>query len=872
MSAPELAGEAKRAAALDQLARDSLGWLRTGVPGASQALPRDLRRDARRARGLHQAAERPVAVAVFGASQAGKSYLVSRLAAPLGKPLTAALGAARLDFLKEINPEGGQESTGLVTRFTIAPPSTPAEAPILLRLLSQTDVVKIIANTYLEDFKVDDIEPMSPEAQREHLDRLEGMAGPAACDALEVDDVEDLQDYFRAHFRDRAQVTALSAGFWQRLAEIVPRLPVERRAEAFAPLWGKQAGLGACCAGLLGVLKRLGFPAEVHAGLDAIQPRETSIIDVRTLFTMGVTSTGEVGLRNSRGGAQVMVDRALATALVTEIVVPLAERPWAFMDHTDLLDFPGARTREQIPNADAFLAVAGNLGRAFLRGKVAYLFQRYNAEQEISAMLLCVGPSNQDVQTLPGMVNEWIGLTAGRTPEERAGKASNLFFVLTKFDAEFEVKAGEDIESGQRWTARMQASLLDFFGKAYEWPAKWTPDGAFNNMFWLRNPSIGFGAVFDYDPQTKLEAGIADRAREGVTARRTAYLGNDLVRRHFADPALAWDEALRANDGGIGHLAAAIAPVCDPKLKARQLKARAVTLAGDITTRLRPFYRGGDADQRIAEAQRRGRTIGRALAQCAQGQMLGPFLRALMVDTDGVAAVYWRLQSDETTGATPIGTAASADDIMGLLGDLLGDEPAATPEAAAGDVPRDAFDHFAKLALGDWEARMRALVDDEELVASFLMPREVILEIVGELAQAARRTRQREKIAEALRRRASFLGHADAMEAKQVAIVEEMLNAFVHQLGYGDGAEAQRPRIGREDRPIFKPRTPDPAPPPLPEQPSAYDMVFNADWIGGIMAVMEGNARSMDGVDYDVAANALLGEILGGLAATREGA
>ena len=49
-------------------------------------------------------------------------------------------------------------------------------------------------------------------------------------------------------------------------------------------------------------------------------------------------------------------------------------------------------------------------------------------------------------------------------------------------------------------------------------------------------------------------------------------------------------------------------------------------------------------------------------------------------------------------------------------------------------------------------------------------------------------------------------------------------------------------------------------------------MVFNADWIGGIMAVMEGNARSMDGVDYDVAANALLGEILGGLAATREGA
>ena len=50
------------------------------------------------------------------------------------------------------------------------------------------------------------------------------------------------------------------------------------------------------------------------------------------------------------------------------------------------------------------LATEGGLGELFLRGKVAYLFQRYDAEQDIASMLLCVGPSVQEVSTLPKMV------------------------------------------------------------------------------------------------------------------------------------------------------------------------------------------------------------------------------------------------------------------------------------------------------------------------------------------------------------------------------------------------------------------------------------------------------------------------------------
>ena len=182
----DLPREAARAEAIDRAARDGLGWIGANAPEAGEALLRELRQNARRARALRHAAQRPVAVAVFGASQAGKSYLVSRLAAPSGKPLTAAFGPARLDFLRDINPPGGNESTGLVTRFTIAAQPVAADAPIALRLLSQTDAVKILANTYLEDFAFDEAAVPTPEKLQAHIAALEKLVGPSATDALDA--------------------------------------------------------------------------------------------------------------------------------------------------------------------------------------------------------------------------------------------------------------------------------------------------------------------------------------------------------------------------------------------------------------------------------------------------------------------------------------------------------------------------------------------------------------------------------------------------------------------------------------------------------------------------------------------------------------
>ncbi len=154
-----------------------------------------MRRAARFFGKCEQAARRKMCVGVFGPSQSGKSYLISALARDSRGDLLADFCGRTSDFITEINPEGGKESTGLVTRFTTTPPQglTP-DFPIRLRLLSEMDVVRVLANTYYADCEHKQMP--DAEAMRSALERLTQTARQSSPGASSVtaDDVEDLRE------------------------------------------------------------------------------------------------------------------------------------------------------------------------------------------------------------------------------------------------------------------------------------------------------------------------------------------------------------------------------------------------------------------------------------------------------------------------------------------------------------------------------------------------------------------------------------------------------------------------------------------------------------------------------------------------------
>ncbi|MGL5418092.1 MAG: virulence factor SrfC family protein, partial [Plesiomonas shigelloides] len=106
-------------AAIAQGCLDALDWV-DRVRSSSHRLDNEadklglnLLRTRNLANSVIQVARTPMTVGFFGISQAGKSYLISALAAGSNGSLEALYGEKRVDFIKEVNPVGGgKEATG----------------------------------------------------------------------------------------------------------------------------------------------------------------------------------------------------------------------------------------------------------------------------------------------------------------------------------------------------------------------------------------------------------------------------------------------------------------------------------------------------------------------------------------------------------------------------------------------------------------------------------------------------------------------------------------------------------------------------------------------------------------------------------------
>ena len=866
------------------VAAKAVGWFADNPDKVRQeqtALIREFRKFSIAARKLEAAVHRPMCAGVFGPSQAGKSYLISALARKGTRPLVAEFDGVRdgLDFVREINPEGGQESTGLVTRFTIRRVQTPQGYPVALRLLSETDVIKIIGNTYLSDCDLSEEEIPGPQKIQALIDDARRHASSQPVDTMTEEDIWDLQEYFEKYFKGEAIVKALGGAYWQAAADLAPRLSVTGRSALFSVLWGAIPHFTELYEQLQGALAGLGFAADAYCPIDALVPRDDSIIDVRTLTGLGGGSGVGGSLEIvSAEGRKVSLPRAFITALIAELTIVVKEQPWDFFDHTDLLDFPGARSRENIPDVRAFLDQPTALQSLFLRGKVAYLFERYCAEQELTSMLLCIGPSNQEVRTLPAMVNDWIASTHGSDPDQRARQQCALFLVLTKFDAEFEEKAGQAESSEGRWTARLNTSLLDFFGKASDWPREWTPGSPFNNCVWLRNPNYKAKHILDYDEDGR-EIGLRRGEERRIEQFRADYLSNDVVSQHFADPKRTWDEAFRLNDGGITYLAGLLAPVCNPDIKRRQIEERIASQRALMLERLRRYYVSGDLHEELRKRRVAANNAVRRLAQCVQAQRFGKLLRTMQLDDALLADVYYQVETrmDGDNGAsaqTPasratIGPTVAADDLLAdvfgeELNEVLADQEATVPPPSA---PRDPAVAFADAVLARWMEDLHDLAGAERMQRYFCLSESAASVLASELIAGAQRWDLRTDIAEKVRRSTSFRLKLDVARARPALIAANVVNDFVNFLGYDRVAESERPTSGKEGakRPVFARRSGNDGELRLPETQMPYDRMQYVDWMSAFVRLVEDNAMNQDGDTVDMEQNRRMGELVGAL-------
>lgn len=493
-------------------------------------------------------------------------------------------------------------------------------------------------------------------------------------------------------------------------------------------------------------------------------------------------------------------------------------------------------------------------------------------------MLLCVPDSNMDTVSLPGLVENWIDMTHGATPEERVQSDCILFFVLTKFDKHL----GESASGGspnERFERRMDASLLKAFGKLRDsWVHKWTPGQPFDNCYWLRNPNYYVEGLIAYNEDDS-EAGIRPEKQARVAELRQGCVETPAVQAHFKDPQAAWDAALTLNDGGVSYLTEALTRVCKPQSKLVQITAQLDKMTADVLGELRDMYVSDDVEARIEEKREAAAKIIDCLENTLQGHRFGAFLNALCVDQDVIEDQISRVPSSirisQAVGGSPQNAAPArpGGTPRPSRPGRPGRPAAATIDAGDAASQRNAIrtmsseDFQAHMAIDIWIEHLGGLRSDDERLSALSLSAEAAADLVRELVHGFWRTEVASDMKSLLR--SIDYGLTVDKQAPPAAIVcAETINDFVYSLGANRIPEAERPRIDLGDgleRRAFAPRAASDTALDLPAQqrPAAED--HWTDWVYMLEALFVGNAKDTETGAVNIEQNIALGRVVQGL-------
>lgn len=857
----------------------------------ADALILELRRARNLAHSLQRVSATPMTIGFFGLSQAGKSYLISSLAAGSNGKLETVYGGQRLDFIAHVNPVGGgKEATGLVTRFSRTAQSGPNDFPVELKLFSEIEIAKILANAYFKDFDQERVEYEITEARIDALlARFEDRQGGSQHSGVTSDDVVSLWDYLGHSFEK--SVRKLEFAYWPRVCALAPLLAPDERAELFSVLWGEQAELTRVYAQLASSLRKLGNAPTAFAPLTAlIKPagdgsfsQADSIMNVDILERLGSSRDHSIEVRPSLGEqlqAPASVQISHLAALTAELIFPLVESTRdPRVEKVDLLDFPGYRGRLKLQSlsraADSSSGDKGNpAAQLILRGKVAYLFERYTDNQEMNGLVLCTSTDKQsDVEDVAPVLTRWVDSTQGATPQARGGRRPGLLWAMTMFDKRISgalQQPKSQLDEG--WEGLVKMTMLERFGNE-DWMKKWA-NGPFDNTYLVRKPRM---PVAFLDLEQGSEARINASYSDQLYLMRETFTQSPSVRLHVADPAAAWDAMASLNDGGMTRLAEYVGSIAtlDFKLARIEEQLSQKILQPVVEARLKPLYHqdGADeADKKKVIATKLWQDLGRIRVLLpellSKLELSSEDLRNLYLSGADSAAVP-EVQDEDGQEAAP----ASEDPFGALLGsgdgfdiDPFATEATAAPAAATATATLQTAEHrFARAAFQAWVAHLRQLPARSQLLRLLRIEKPTAESLVDELITAANRLDIPAQMEAALIRRGDGSTTRELMASRQVLRVQTVLRDFIAWLGYLQTPLSARPRslIDRKD-PLFT-EVAVLGKDDLPQLPVAavdHNREFMGHWLSGLTMMTRENAGHSAGREITIEQNEALGRVL----------
>ena len=613
----------------------ALNWVEEfGEEGSKSGVGKTIKKYRRSLKKIKEASGIRPSVAIFGQSQVGKSYLVQNLTKPNdSNQLDISLKGADEDlcFINDINPLGGKESTGVVTRFTVAENGFSEDFPIKVELFNQLDIASILANAYLSDLKDWEIDFKGIEGKLQSVIGELSLSGKESIDITE-DDVSEFVEYLESSLMNSVLTKDLErAGYFKKIIKVIPYVGIDKRWKLLEFLWGKNEFVTSLFVRLTEGIKNVGSQRQVFVGSSAITPNSITILDVqrvKEIFDTG-SEVEKVKVRLS-DGSETFVDRSIFSCLTREVELRMAndfsnDPNRNFIERCDVLDFPGSKSREKIPESVFNSNNPEQQLQLFIRGKVSYLFDTYTFNQGMSSLLYCMDNHPPEEQEAPARLKKWINKYIGKNVENRQLRMneikgilkneniphdhfSPLMVVLTKFNVELAMywpgKESDIKVHNSKWEARMEENFNRFMSRPVKdkWINNWYGDNKpFNFVFPIRDPAYS-SAFFGTDMQTGQETEIREEKRMIIDSMGKSFNSSDVVKKYVPGALDTWKELISPNGTGVNNLCKYLTPATHPSITTSRLSSNLDGIKRELVNMLKPHVITGNIDEDLKQA------------------------------------------------------------------------------------------------------------------------------------------------------------------------------------------------------------------------------------------------------------------------------
>lgn len=643
------------------------------------------------------------AAALYGESQAGKSYLVSSLLSDNGKFMIQDGYGKDYNFKDDINPTGNDhESTSVITRFSTREKYIDKNYPIICKLLSPADLIMVLCESYYNNVKTDTTLSYNELTLKTNA-IIEEFQGKKNCQTyIDEYDVLDIKDYFTQNFSKTTYQNLSDIAFFDRISEIIPRITFDRWKDVFSILWNCNPQITRLFGDLIDEFQKINFARTIYLPIDAILRSKGTVLDVERLTEIYQNNNASYTENDYQANTKLLyldnnnkiecnMRKAIVCALIAELVICLPEsfkKTRSFLEKTDLLDFPGTRRYENVDENDSISDAS--LTQLLRRGKVEYLFNKYSDSEKINVLLFCQNHKDSKQSVMPAKLNKWIGKMIGTTPAERADfkcPVPPLFIVSTWFncDLQYDTKYGCINDMRQNWNDRFIKVLENQIIKTdtYNWFNNWTESKPyFQNIYLLRDFEKSSDSGRDV---SRLFTGYNEMGREQSeiipdhypTFRQDlqkSFLEFDFVKNHFADPIKSWNEAATLNKDGSRLIIENLMIAADNINEARRQKniIELQELKEEILAELNKHFHDSRSDALLEKAKTIAGKI-RFDLDMSLGKdpyFFGKLMRAFMID-EGTSFQVIKNEINDLSNKSGINT----DEYLGLRLDFPNLDP-----------------------------------------------------------------------------------------------------------------------------------------------------------------------------------------------------